>query len=202
MDLNPISSRTTTDMKTIERNRRNQMKVLYSKLNSLVPQQTTRKVTSLPDQLDEAATYIKKLQISIERMKEKRNRLMGYNNNNNNLNGGGGSNIMSINSSNSLIGEPINGDMSSKSPHIEVHEMGLAVEIVLISGLDFQFMFNETIRILYEEGVDILNASFFVSEDTVFHTIHSQKGEFDSGVGASRISERLKKLIDEASNES
>ena len=40
MESNPSSSR--TDRKTIERNRRNHMKSLYSKLNSLVPHQTSR----------------------------------------------------------------------------------------------------------------------------------------------------------------
>lgn len=37
MENNPSSSR--TDRKTIERNRRNQMKALYSTLNSIVPHQ-------------------------------------------------------------------------------------------------------------------------------------------------------------------
>ena len=40
MENNPSSSR--TDRKTIERNRRNQMKALYSQLNSLVPHQSSR----------------------------------------------------------------------------------------------------------------------------------------------------------------
>lgn len=62
---------------------------------------------------------------------------------------------------------------SQKWPQIEVHENGSALEVVLITGLDCQFMFNETIRVLHEEGADIVNASFsVVNEDTVFHTIH------------------------------
>lgn len=117
-------------------------------------------MTSLPDQLDEAATYIKKLQISLEKMKEKKNSLMGIDrtiDNNVNASGfrNGGGAIMSL-----------------KSPQIEIHEMGSALEIVLITGLDCQFMFNETIRVLHEEGADIVNASFSVVEDTVFHTMH------------------------------
>jgi hypothetical protein len=35
-------------------------------------------------------------------------------------------------------------------------------------------MFNETIRVLHEEGAEIINASFSVVEDTVFHTINSK----------------------------
>lgn len=41
MENNPISS-SRTDRKTIERNRRNQMKALCSKLNSLLPHQSSR----------------------------------------------------------------------------------------------------------------------------------------------------------------
>ncbi|PON61405.1 Achaete-scute transcription factor-related [Trema orientale] len=163
------------------------MKVLYSKLNSLVPHQATKEVTSLPDQLDEAATYIKKLQISIEKMKEKKNSLMGFERTSNSINEG------------SFSSDTRGAIMSLKPPQIEIHEMGSALEVVLITGLDFQFMFNETIRVLHEEGADIVNASFSVVEDTVFHTMHCKIGEFAPGPGASRIAERLKRLIDEAS---
>ncbi|KAF3451466.1 hypothetical protein FNV43_RR07561 [Rhamnella rubrinervis] len=188
MEHNPSSS-SRTDRKTIERNRRNQMKVLYSKLNSLVPQQSSREVTSLTDQLDEAAKYIKKLQTSLEKMKEKKHSLMGTERGN-----------MMSSTSTSAFSSGVSS-MGVKSPQIEIRQMGLALEIVLITGLDFQFMFNETIRVLHEEGVDIVNASFSVVEDTVFHTIHSQIGEsaMMDPEAAARISERLNKFIDEAS---
>ncbi|KAH7545997.1 hypothetical protein FEM48_Zijuj01G0154200 [Ziziphus jujuba var. spinosa] len=189
MDHNPSSSR--TDRKTIERNRRNQMKVLYSKLNSLVPHQNSREVTSLTDQLDEAANYIKKLQTSLERMKEKKDSLMGIERSSNNAGG------MMISSNSTSCGGMAAG---VKSPQIEIHIIGSALEIVLITGLDFQFMFNETIRVLHEEGADIINASFSVVEDSVFHTIHSKIEESTLGPGAAaRISERLNKFIDDAS---
>jgi hypothetical protein len=35
-------------------------------------------------------------------------------------------------------------------------------------------MFNEIIRVLHEEGAEIINASLSVVEDTVFQTIHSK----------------------------
>ncbi|KAJ7946990.1 transcription factor bHLH36 [Quillaja saponaria] len=177
MENNPSSSR--TDRKTIEKNRRNQMKDLYSKLNSLVQHQTSREpaATSLPDQLDEATNYIKKLQMDLERMREKKDILMGNENPN-----------MTMNVGKRMVG--------LRSPEIEIKEIGSALEIVLITGLDCQFMFNETIRVLHEEGADIVNASFSVVEDTVFHSIHSKVGE--TGIGAARISERLKKFVNDA----
>ncbi|GMN50784.1 hypothetical protein TIFTF001_019945 [Ficus carica] len=94
---------------------------------------------------------------------------------------------------------------SLKLPQIEVHEKGSAMEVVLITGLmDSQFMFNETIRVLNEEGADIVNASFSVTnEDTVFHTIHCKIGEFGPSPGAAaRISEWLTKFVDEITKSS
>ena len=61
-----------------------------------------------------------------------------------------------------------------KSPRIEIQQMGSALEVVLITGLDSQFMFGETIRVLHEEGVHVVNASYNVIEDEVFHSIHCQ----------------------------
>ncbi|XP_050287014.1 transcription factor bHLH162 isoform X2 [Quercus robur] len=178
MENNPSSSR--TDRKTIERNRRNQMKDLYSQLYSLVPHQTSREVTSLPDQLDEAANYIKRLQTKLERMKEKKNNLMGIHEKSN-------------------ASTDCGMTMGFKPPQIEIHEVGSALEVVLITGLDFQFMFNETIRVLHEEGAEIVNASFTVVEDTVFHTIHSKVGDSALGYGAAGIYERLNKFVSDAS---
>ncbi|XP_061341609.1 transcription factor bHLH162-like [Gastrolobium bilobum] len=171
MENNPSSSR--IDRKFIERNRRNQMKALYRKLNSLVPHQSSREEISVTDQLEEATNYIKKLQMNLEKMKDKKNMLLGIERPNESMNRG--------------------KNMGLKCPQIEIQQMGLALEVVLITGLDCKFMFNETIRVLHEEGVDIVHASYKVVEDVVFHSIHSKVG--DSAYGAAKISERLKKFM-------
>ncbi|RDX62087.1 Transcription factor bHLH162, partial [Mucuna pruriens] len=192
MEDNPSSSR--VDRKLVERNRRNQMKALFRKLNSLVPRQRSRVFPSftqlllsslikamhyvgaipLPDQLEEATNYIKKLQVNLEKMKEKKNVLLGIERSNVRMNGG-------------------NKSVGLKCPRIEIQQMGSALEVVLITGLDSQFMFSETIRVLHEEGVDVVNASYRVTEDAVFHSIHCQDGE--SANGAARISQRLNNFI-------
>ncbi|KAI6705158.1 hypothetical protein NL676_008120 [Syzygium grande] len=75
MESKPGSSR--PDRKTTERNRRNQMKALLSKLHSLVPPQSPRESTlSQPDQLGQAANYIKNLQVKVEKMREQKERLL------------------------------------------------------------------------------------------------------------------------------
>ncbi|KAK7302798.1 hypothetical protein RJT34_13694 [Clitoria ternatea] len=170
---NPCNS-SIIDRKIIERNRRNQMKALYRKLNSLMPHQNSKGAISLPDQLGEATNYIKKLQVNLEKLKEKKNMLIRIQRTNVTMNGG-------------------NRSMGLKSPRIQIQQTGSALEIVLVTGLNSQFMFRETIRVLLEEGIDVVNASYKVVEDAVFHSIHCQVGE--STKGAARIPERLKNLF-------
>ncbi|GMI77627.1 hypothetical protein like AT4G20970 [Hibiscus trionum] len=146
MENNPniISSR--TERKLIERNRRNQMKILYAKLNSLIPHYNSRVSTSsLPDQLEEAANYIKRLQTNLERMKQRRDSF----------------NIEASSSGN-----------GPKSPRIEIHRMRSCLVIGLTTDCNSRFVFTEAIRILHEEGADVVNAGLSVVDDTAFHTIH------------------------------
>ena len=111
--------------------------------------------TSLPDQLDEAANYIKRLQTNLERMKERKDSLMR------------------VETSTNTTSRSSSG---GKSPEIQIHEMGSSLVIGLTTGANGQSIFNETIRILYEEGAEIVNASFSVVDDTAFHTIHLTVG--------------------------
>lgn len=60
------------------------------------------------------------------------------------------------------------------SPRIEIQQMGSALDVVVVTGSDSQFMFSETIRVLHEEEVDIVNANYKVTRDAVFHSIHCE----------------------------
>ena len=104
----------------------------------------------MTDQVEEAEKYIKKLQVKLEKMKEKKERLMRDNPN-----------------------ARFYGGLATQ-PQIEIHESGDALVLNLVTGLEFEFMFNETIRMCHEEGLDIVNASFSVTENSVLHNIHSK----------------------------
>ncbi|KAI7748002.1 hypothetical protein M8C21_017398, partial [Ambrosia artemisiifolia] len=160
MECNPSSSTSRVDRRTIEKNRRIQMKALYSKLHSLVPHESSRDIISLPDQLQEAANYIKKLQIKLERMKEEKDNLMRMKNLKINPN-------KNITASSLMVGQ-------QRTPQIDVREIGSSLEAILITGVDFQFLFSETIRVIHEEGFDVVNANFSIINDMVVHTIHAQ----------------------------
>ncbi|XP_042520947.1 transcription factor bHLH162-like [Macadamia integrifolia] len=166
-----------TDRKTVERNRRNHMKTLYSNLSSLIPNQSSKEMP-LPEQLEEATNYIKRLENKLERLKEKKEHLMGI----------------------ERLSKSMNSGMMVKltaPPHIEIHDMGSALGVILVSEFDTQFMFYEIIRLLQEEGADVVSAKFSAVNQTYFHTIHSEVGESSLDSGAARISNRLTKFVHE-----
>ncbi|XP_049382152.1 transcription factor bHLH162-like [Solanum stenotomum] len=181
------SSCKAADRKTIEKNRRNQMKDLYMKLNSLVHHdQHSKEFLSLPDQLEEAADYIKKLQIDLEKLRLKKESLTAA------------VGTLNSNSSSNTNGRILENTLPL--PHIEIHSVNAALEVLLITGLDYHFMFNHIIRMLHEDGVQVINASYTLVGDTIFHSIHSKVGESAtllSGYGAAAkiISEKLKQFV-------
>nr|KJB57540.1 hypothetical protein B456_009G169200 [Gossypium raimondii] len=135
---------------------------------------------SLPDQLHEAASYIKKLQINLERMKEKKDSLMS---------------VERLRNTRSRMTGKV-----PKSPQIQIHEMGSSLVIGLTTESNSRFLFTQTIRVLQEEGAEIVNAGFSVVDDTVFHIINLTIGHEsapDYG-GGRRISERLNKFLNDA----
>ncbi|RWR85594.1 transcription factor bHLH162-like protein isoform X2 [Cinnamomum micranthum f. kanehirae] len=171
------SSRASSKLerKTVERNRRMHMKTLCFKLASLLPSHYTREALSQQDQLDQAAAYIKKLRENIEGLKERR-ALAAH-----------------------IVG--INKDMSDgmmiefRTPVIEVKDLGSTVEVVLISGLNRNFMFCDVISVLEEEGAEVVNASFSQVANKIFHIIHSQVTSSRVGFESERVYERLKELV-------
>ncbi|XP_075499539.1 transcription factor bHLH162-like isoform X3 [Primulina tabacum] len=120
---------------------------------------------SLLDQLEVATNYIKKLELNLEKIKQKKNWLMGSSN--------GG----------------------FKPLEIDVNLMGSVLEVILMTGFNCQFLFRETIRMLQEENAEIANASFTVQENAIFHTIHCQIEGSTPEHGATRIAERLRKFV-------
>ncbi|XP_043725464.1 transcription factor bHLH162-like [Telopea speciosissima] len=152
------TSSSKLDRKIIERNRRMQMKGLSFKLASLIPSNynSTKEISSQQDRLDHAASYIKELRQRVENLKERKKEAMeicGINN--------------EMRRDTMTIG-------SNLVPVLELRDMGNSLKITLIAGFNNNFMFSEVISILTEEGAEVINASFSVVGEKVFHTIHSQ----------------------------
>ncbi|XWS63423.1 hypothetical protein CRYUN_Cryun06bG0096100 [Craigia yunnanensis] len=169
------------ERKIIEKNRRNHMKNLYFRLNSLLPHHNSKEPVSLPDQIDEAVNYIKSLQTRLKESREKKESLKGRK--------------RSYRCINSIAAETT---VSLKSPEIRINEKGSSMEVVLMTGQDSQFMFYEMIRILHEQGTEVLNANFSVVGNTVFHIVHAEIGAFGA---AKIITEKLNKFVHGSSTE-
>ncbi|XP_057505798.1 transcription factor bHLH162-like [Actinidia eriantha] len=169
------SSTPKIERRLIEKNRRNHMKNLSSKLYSLLPNHASKEVVPLPDQIDEVVNYIRSLQEKIEKCKEKKETLLG-----------------SRKRSRAFINESI---PSLKSPKIEIREMGHALNVTLVTGYNDKFLFREIIRLIHEEGAEVLNANFSVVGDSIFHALHAKAGEFMPNFVVARVSNRLKEFV-------
>ncbi|KAJ4959656.1 hypothetical protein NE237_019566 [Protea cynaroides] len=174
---NCSASSSRPDRKTIERNRRMQMKGLCFKLASIIPRHynSTKDSSTQQDLLDHAASYIKELKGKVEEIKERKHQAM---------------NILGINND---IRDTMT--IGSNLPVLELRDMGHSLEVTLITGLNKNFMFYEVISLLSEEGAEVINASFSVVGDKVFHSIHSQATSSRVGVDTSRLCQRLKELV-------
>lgn len=115
---------------------------------------------SLPDQVDEAINYIKMLEMKLKECKKKKESLQGRERSHACISDGPEARLMTIS--------------SPKAPEIEIHQMGSNFEVNLTSGVDDQFIFYEVIRILHQDGAEILNANFSVVGNTIFHVIHAE----------------------------
>lgn len=163
------------------------MKTLYSKLGSLLPSHNSKEVLALPDQIDEAVNYIKSLQTKLEKSKEKKETLTKRKRDD------------------ACIASTTGIMCRKKSPQIEIHEMGPNLDIVLINGLENPFSFYEIIRVLYEEGAEVLHANFSTSGNSIFHILHGKIGDptrLMSFEANNTISKRLNDLIRGSSSSS
>ncbi|KAH7686444.1 Achaete-scute transcription factor-related protein [Dioscorea alata] len=133
------------ERKTVEKNRRLLMKGLLSQLSSLISKTQTsgsKDALTQQDLLEEATSYIMKLQGKIESLKRKRNVLEK------NMQG-------------------IHMDVSDDHK-IEVQVAVLKddiMDVVLLSGLNKGLKLHQVVSILEEEGAEVINASFFTVGD-------------------------------------
>ncbi|KAF8005966.1 hypothetical protein BT93_K0293 [Corymbia citriodora subsp. variegata] len=170
------------ERKTVEKNRRIHMNILCSKLASLVPQHHTTTSKSQQDRLDQATQYIEQLKERIDGLKLRKEQAV--------LQSEG---IHTSGSLTSSIGQE--AKLGFVLPVFELRDHGLGLQVTLISGRRKNFMLHEVISILEEEGAEVVSATFSVTGDKIFHTIHAQVRLCRVGVETARVNERLKELI-------
>lgn len=117
---------------------------------------------SIPDQVDEAVSYIKSLQANLEKLKEKKESLLM-----------GSSKKLPTLESSSSVGEA-STTASLRSPVMEIRDMGSNLQVTLVTAPADQSIFYDIITILHEESAEILSANYSVVGNSVFHVILAQ----------------------------
>ncbi|KAL2457954.1 basic helix-loop-helix (bHLH) DNA-binding superfamily protein [Forsythia ovata] len=165
------------ERKIVEKNRRNQMKTLYSNLLCVLPDHASKEEKPLPDQIDEAVTYIESLKMKLEKMKEKKEFLMPRKR------------------SHSCITSEIQANTKSPPPLVEVQDMGPNMDVILVSGLDDLSKFYSILHFLHQDGIEVVNANFSIHGNSTIEILHDKVGKSRMGFGATSMSRRLKDLI-------
>ncbi|XP_031117854.1 transcription factor bHLH168-like [Ipomoea triloba] len=181
----PPSSSGKLDRKTVERNRRIHMKNLCGKLVSLIPPQhlqpaSSRELVSQQDQLDQAVTYIKQLKERVEKLKNvKKRKLVPARKEEEEEERCSGSAPASL----------------KAPPILQVRDLGSSLEVNFISCCTKNFILHQVIKIVEEEGGQVVSAIFSTIGDKVFYTLHAQVKVTRLGMNTLEVYERLKKLI-------
>ncbi|WOH05641.1 hypothetical protein DCAR_0625061 [Daucus carota subsp. sativus] len=176
---NPASSAPKMERKYIEKNRRCQMKTLYFKLGSLLPRQHCKEGSALPDKIDEAVKYIQSLQLELEKLKDNKDKLMSRKREHS-----------------CITDDTMSPIKKSRSPHLEIQEMGPDMDMVLVNGYDSFINFNEIIHVLHQQGAEVVQASFSSTGNSVFHILHPKfAGPTWRYEATANISTRLNELI-------
>ena len=113
-------------------------------------------------QLDQVALYIKQLKERVEELKVKRSLAMGD----------------KIGTNTNNIRDTTDGSYLGFPVVFELRDLGSSLEVTLISGLKKNFVLNEVISVLQDEGADVVSVHFSTIGDKVFHTLHAQVGYF------------------------
>ncbi|CAI9092906.1 OLC1v1028264C3 [Oldenlandia corymbosa var. corymbosa] len=144
----------------IEKNRRQQMKNLYSNLASLLPPLNSKEKMPLPALLNRSCQYVKQLKERVEKLKTER--------------------------------EGLKEDLAVAA--VDLHERGPELEVNLVTGLNKGFLLPKVLRVLQEEGAQVLSANYSSSTDRIFYSITSQALYPRIGIDTSKLRERLKLL--------
>ncbi|KAL8154235.1 hypothetical protein V2J09_011995 [Rumex salicifolius] len=171
------------DRKTVEKNRRLQMKRLCTNLVSIIPSpyfNSSEEMASSTqqDQLQQATNYILQLRERLQQLKEKKAKLS----------------MLDVNKSDFI--RENDETLDSCYPIMELKDLGNSCfQVTLISRLHKNFMLFEVISVLEDEGADVVAVHVVTNDNKVYHTFLAQAKCPRVGVETSRIGGRLHDLI-------
>lgn len=187
----------------VERHRRNKLKVLYSELRSLLPNPNPKRKLSIPNTVGRVLKYIPELRNQIEELGRKRAELLTAtkricNNSavtSKSCTGASEQEFMNEfkHSPQETLSSPINVTVNSS--------LGSSELLITILACKTGFSFSTLLLVLEKEGLDLLNASTFLSQHGICHNLHlrMRSAEVESsniiGTGRSEMNTNLEKKL-------
>jgi len=160
-----------------ERHRRKKLNVLYSDLRSLLPKSNSKRKLSIPNTVCRVLKYIPELRNEIEQLARQRDQLLSST-----KPASEASKSASIEEADLMNPNPALG--SSDPPVVKVNtQLGHSEITITVSACKSGNLFSALLLVLEGEGLELLNASTFLSENKVHHNLHlqmdEQRTEFD-----------------------
>lgn len=163
-----------------ERYRRKNLNVLYSKLRSLLPRTNSKRKLSIPNTVCRVLKYIPELRKEIEQLGKQRDQLLSIAKPSCET-----SKCASTGEAEFVDPNPNPTLGSSHPPDVKVNApFGSSELMITICTCNDGFLFSALLLVLEKEGLDLLNASTFFSENKVY--LHLQmiplKSELDTNL--------------------
>lgn len=148
--------------KMIERQRRKEMKVLFSQLRSLLPEENIRGKRAASEQLLEAVNYVRYLQQKIEDLSAQRDKQK--------VNSDQNAKVSFRKFCNKT--QPFGGS-DRECPAVNIKSVGSGVQI-WTNSLEHEIVYSEILLALEEGGLEVVSASSSAVKNRVYHTIHAK----------------------------
>ncbi|XP_021734139.1 uncharacterized protein LOC110700864 [Chenopodium quinoa] len=118
---------------------------------------------SQADQIEQATNYIVGLRERVENLNQRRDQLM--------VNQEGTSNTENLSCNDTTMMTNNSGLIPTS---IEVKDLGSVIEVQIVVQRDCEIKLHEVIRVLEEEGAEVVDATFSTHGNYVLHTLHAR----------------------------
>jgi len=144
----------------IERQRRKEMKVFFSRLRSLLPEENLRGKRTVSEQVLEAVNYVCHLKRKIEDLSAQREKTKVNSDQN-----------AKVSFENFCCKTPPFGGSDREYPAVKINSVGSGVQI-WTNTLEDEIVYSDILLALEEGGLEVVSAASSAINNRVYHTIH------------------------------
>lgn len=176
----------------MERDRRNKLKVLYSELRLLLPNPNTKRKLSIPNTVCRVLRYIPELRNEIEELCGQRDELLDATRRISKSPAVTSKSCTRAADHHELMNDFTHCPPADLPINVSINSaLGSSELIITIYARRAEFLFSTLLLVLEKEGLDVLSASTFLSQQQVCHNLHLLM------IGRSEVDEDLlrKKLV-------